>query len=211
MALDFKPLDAKGQAARALHRFGFGPRAGSLASIGADARGAILAELDRPTAGQISDNDLLTSGEAARAAFNFRQERKADRLAQRAEREMAQNEANKAAQAAKEAQAAAPKDAPAMAATMAKNATKPAENPSAMADGQPAKPNPGPGIPQQIYLEEAKVRFDAALNAEIGFAERLVWFWSNHFCISADKCALSQAPSNAKRSARTYSAILPTC
>jgi uncharacterized protein (DUF1800 family) len=187
MALDSKPLDAKGQAARALHRFGFGPRAGSLASIGADARSAILAELDRPTAGQISDNDLLTSGEAARAAFNFRQERKADRLAQRAEREMAQNEANKAAQAAKEAQAAAPKDAPAMAATMAKNATKPTENPSAMADGQPAKPNPGPGIPQQIYLEEAKVRFDAALNAEIGFAERLVWFWSNHFCISADK------------------------
>ena len=25
------------------------------------------------------------------------------------------------------------------------------------------------------------------LRAEIGFAERLVWFWSNHFCISADK------------------------
>src|SRR6266568_4022589 len=27
----------------------------------------------------------------------------------------------------------------------------------------------------------------AALGAEIGFAERLVWFWSNHFCVSADK------------------------
>jgi uncharacterized protein (DUF1800 family) len=185
MAADQKPPDAKTQAALALHRFGFGPRAGSLASVGADARGAILAELDRPHAGQVSDNDLLTSGEAARAAFNFRQERKADRLAQRAEREMAQNEANKAAQAAKEAQtqtqAAAPKDAAAM------DMAKPAENPPAMADGQPAKPNPGPGIPQQIYFEEAKVRFDAALNADIGFAERLVWFWSNHFCVSADK------------------------
>ena len=44
----------------------------------------------------------------------------------------------------------------------------------------------GPGIPQQIYLAEAKVRFDMALGAEIGFVERLVWFWSNHFCISAD-------------------------
>jgi uncharacterized protein (DUF1800 family) len=181
MTTDQKPPDAKTQAAIALHRFGFGPRAGSLASIGADARGAILAELDRPNAGQVSDNDLLTSGEAARAAFNFRLERKAERLAQRAEREMAQNEANKAAQAAKEAQAAAPKDAPAM--DMAKSA----ENPPAMADGQPAKPNPAPGIPQQIYFEEAKVRFDAALNADIGFAERLVWFWSNHFCVSADK------------------------
>ena len=42
-------------------------------------------------------------------------------------------------------------------------------------------------VPQQIYLEEAKARFDAALGAEIGFVERLVWFWSNHFCVSADK------------------------
>ena len=27
----------------------------------------------------------------------------------------------------------------------------------------------------------------AALDAEIGFTERLSWFWSNHFCVSADK------------------------
>ena len=45
----------------------------------------------------------------------------------------------------------------------------------------------GPGVPQQIYLSEAQVRYDAALNAETGFIERLVWFWSNHFCVSADK------------------------
>jgi uncharacterized protein (DUF1800 family) len=32
-----------------------------------------------------------------------------------------------------------------------------------------------------------KARFHAALIAEIGFVERLVWFWSNHFCVSADK------------------------
>jgi hypothetical protein len=34
---------------------------------------------------------------------------------------------------------------------------------------------------------EAKARFHAALGADIGFAERLTWFWSNHFCVSADK------------------------
>ena len=45
----------------------------------------------------------------------------------------------------------------------------------------------GPGVPQQIYLAEARARYDAALNAETGFLERLVWFWSNHFCVSADK------------------------
>ena len=43
--------------------------------------------------------------------------------------------------------------------------------------------NPG----WSIYLEEASIRIDAALGAKIGFVERLVWFWSNHFCISADK------------------------
>ena len=42
-------------------------------------------------------------------------------------------------------------------------------------------------LPQQIYLAEAKARYAAALNADIGLVERLVWFWSNHFCVSADK------------------------
>ena len=51
----------------------------------------------------------------------------------------------------------------------------------------PPKVNPGAAVPQQIYREEAKARIDAAFNAEIGFAERLTWFWSNHFCVSADK------------------------
>jgi uncharacterized protein (DUF1800 family) len=149
--------DPKAEAAFALHRFGFGPRAGSIAAIASDPRGALLAELDRPGAGRINDPDLLTSGEAARAAFNFRQERKAQRLAERAQRETAKD--------------APPAPEPAMAA-------KPggAEKPAAL-----------PGLPQQIYLQEAKARIDAALGADLGFVERLVWFWSNHFCVSADK------------------------
>ena len=39
----------------------------------------------------------------------------------------------------------------------------------------------------RIYLGEAKAHYDAAINANIGLRERLVWFWSNHFCVSADK------------------------
>lgn len=50
----------------------------------------------------------------------------------------------------------------------------------------PEKPA-APPLPQQLLFNEAKARFDAAAKAEIGFVERLVWFWSNHFCISADK------------------------
>ena len=49
-----------------------------------------------------------------------------------------------------------------------------------------ANPEPLPDVPTQIFFKEVKARFDAALSPEIGFVERLVWFWSNHFCISAD-------------------------
>jgi len=51
----------------------------------------------------------------------------------------------------------------------------------------PASENKEPPLPQQLIQGEARARFDAAAGAGIGFAERLVWFWSNHFCISADK------------------------
>ncbi|MGO9627709.1 MAG: DUF1800 domain-containing protein [Xanthobacteraceae bacterium] len=42
-------------------------------------------------------------------------------------------------------------------------------------------------LPQQIFQNEATARYEAAVSGDIGFVERLVWFWSNHFCISADK------------------------
>ena len=46
---------------------------------------------------------------------------------------------------------------------------------------------PGPPLPQKIYLDEAQAHYQAALDADIGLVERLTWFWSNHFCVSADK------------------------
>ena len=56
-------LDAKGAAALALHRFGLGPRAGSIAAIASDPRGALLAELDQPGIGQIVNPELLTAAQ----------------------------------------------------------------------------------------------------------------------------------------------------
>src|SRR5947207_10088465 len=152
-------LDPKAEAALALHRFGLGPGAGSIAAIASDPRGALIAELDRAGAGRIGTADLLTSGVAARAAFAYQQ---------------AQREARQAERAAQQANAAGA-GAPEM---KAQSGAPP-----------PAAPRPaaGPGLPQQIYLAEAKARIDAALAADIGFVERLVWFWSNHFCVSADK------------------------
>ena len=171
--------DPKAEAALALHRFGFGPRIGSIAAIESDPRGAFLAELDRPGIGRIADPDLLSGGEAARAAFHFRQERRAQRLAERAEREMEKQAASAPTQPGAGAALAPPGAADAgMANDMAGTAENPAPKP---------KRDPGPGIPQRLYLEEAKARIDAALGAELGLVERLVWFWSNHFCVSADK------------------------
>jgi uncharacterized protein (DUF1800 family) len=183
-------VDPKFEAASALHRFGFGPRAGSIAALASDPRGALLAELDRPSIGRISDSDLLTSGEAARAAFDFRQVQRAARLAQRAEREMSANAAknNAANNAAPPTGTQTPADQISSARPPAMESGAMEAKPNQSAPNANAAPrNPGPGIPQQIYLEEAKVRIDAALSSEIGFVERLVWFWSNHFCVSADK------------------------
>src|SRR6266436_7365962 len=153
-------LDPKAQAALALYRFGLGPRAGSIAGIASDPRGALLAELDGAGAGRIGNADLLTSATAARVAFAFQQ---------------AQREARQAERAAQ--QAAAPSG----------GASPPQMNDQSAPPPPAPVRNPGPGVPQQIYLAEAKARIQAALGAEIGFLERLVWFWSNHFCVSADK------------------------
>src|SRR5437899_11923761 len=68
-------LDPK-EAALALHRFGFGPRSGSIAAIASDPRGALLAELERPAAGRIVGQELMASGDAGRAAFAFQQARR---------------------------------------------------------------------------------------------------------------------------------------
>ena len=138
------------EAALALHRFGFGPRAGSIEEIAADPRGALIAELDRPGAGQITNTDLPTSGEANRAVFEYRAERNAEKkLARR-------------------------------------------DSPQAAMEAAPAKPEAVP-LPRQLFRNEARARIDAALGAEIGFVERMVWFWSNHFCVNQDKTVMAGA------------------
>jgi uncharacterized protein (DUF1800 family) len=161
----------KEAAALALHRFGFGPARDSIAAIAADPRGAVLAELDRAAGTQVEVN-LPSSGEAARAVFDFRAEQQAkQKLALRAQK-------------VADANGMAP-------------ATSDAASPAASIVAPPAQkppPNQPPPLPQQLLQDEAKARFDAAIGADIGFVERLVWFWSNHFCISADKDVAMAGP-----------------
>src|SRR5689334_12634938 len=147
-------------AALALHRFGLGPRAGAIEAIASDPQGALVAELDRPGAGLLAAADLASSAAAQRAVFEYNAERNAkDKLA-RQRREAMQKTAENAG--------------------AGNGMAMPAEAPGAM----PAPPKEVP--PQRrILLDEARARFDAAIAAETGFVERLVWFWSNHFCVNA--------------------------
>lgn len=43
---------------------------------------------------------------------------------------------------------------------------------------------------RQTYLDAVDARTAAALTTAAPFAERLVWFWSNHFAVSADKVSV---------------------
>lgn len=108
--------------------------------------------------------NLLSSAEAARAVSDFQAERRAQQIL----------------------------------AKRAQNETAAGDAPPSMSDaggaGAPPQKPAQPPLPQQLLLNEAKAQFDAAANAEIGFVERLVWFWSNHFCISADKIVAMAGP-----------------
>ena len=164
---DIVAPDLTAQAALALHRFGFGPKAGAIASIASDPRGALIAELDKKGAGLIGAPHLMGSSAASRAVLEFNAERQARERLERRKREQ-QEHAGGPQGMQPTVQPALP-PAPAPVANQAKTAPPP------------------PPLPQRIFLDEAKARIDAAYAAEIGFVERLVWFWSNHFCVSADK------------------------
>src|ERR1700716_912620 len=69
-------------------------------------------------------------------------------------------------------------------ATMADPSAKSAET------MQPNAPKPPPqqfNIIQKTFRTEALARLQRATMADCGYVERLVVFWSNHFCISAGK------------------------
>ena len=162
---------AKAEAVLALHRFGMGPRPGSIAAIEADPRGALIAELERPSASQVAASALPSSSKAFRTVNEANAKRQAKTII-----------ATKAQQEAKRQQMS---DAPSMMEGREQDA-----NTMAAKIAAEAVPDPG----RQIYLDEARTRTEAALGTEIGFVERLVWFWSNHFCISADKIQSMSGP-----------------
>ena len=144
-------------------RFGLGARGTAPAPVG-DPREAIEAELSRPGAARLENPLLPASARALNTLYEF---------------SAIENETKARAEALRGAAAAMP--APQTASLM----IAPAAN--ARWEGPP----PGADKPRnpvgQIYAEEAAARLEAAAAAPVGFVERLVAFWSNHFCISAAK------------------------
>ena len=138
---------AKVEAALALHRFGMGPRPGSITAIQSAPHGALIAELERSPAAAISASMLHSSAKAFRTVADANAKRQAKAIvATKAQKEAAKQMA----------------EAPAM----TEGATP---GTSAMAEKMAAEAIPDPGRP--IYLQEAKLRTEAALAAEIGFVE----------------------------------------
>jgi uncharacterized protein (DUF1800 family) len=173
----------KEAAALALHRFGFGPTGDAIAAIAGDPQGALLADLERSS---LVAAGLASSAEAARAVSEFRAEQTAEKKREQ-----------RAKQAADADNAAVASNANLF---DCKRPSAPCVAPSAANDSNTANaPKPAdtkgpPPLPQLLFQKEAKTRFDAAITADVGFTERLVWFWSNHFCVSEDKVAPMAGP-----------------
>jgi uncharacterized protein (DUF1800 family) len=191
----------------ALNRFGFGARggaAGDFVNAASDPRGFVKAELSRPNGVLLEVPGLLSTPALGGAVFAYQAEVKQarDAAAKSGASEMAP------AQPAADAKAqrrnlslnssamdiekdSAAKD-PAMKAPEAGSAN------AAMAAGEAMQPNaPKPpaqplNVIQKTYRAEALARLQRAVTADCGFVERLVAFWSNHFCISANKGELAR-------------------
>jgi uncharacterized protein (DUF1800 family) len=172
----------------ALNRFGFGARGGAsgdLANAASDPRGFVKAELGRPNV-LLEVPGLLSTPGLAKAVFAYQAEVKQAREA--AAKSAASSEAAPAPRVTETSDKTPVMEAPAKGG--AANAAM--QSPDAMqpnAAKQPAQPL---NIIQKTYRGEALARLQRAVIAECGFVERLVAFWSNHFCISANKGELGR-------------------
>ncbi|HLG84473.1 MAG TPA: DUF1800 family protein [Bradyrhizobium sp.] len=182
----------------ALHRFGLGARGGAsgdLINAASDPRGFVKAELLRANGALLEVPGLQGTPALAQAAFAYQLEVKQARDAaaksgqpapvsddKPPRRNLSLNAMDMAAQPP-----AGPADNAAAAAvaapeTMQPNAAKPEAR-------EPAQP---PNVIQKTFRAEALARLQRAVLADCGVTERLVAFWSNHFCISAGKGPLAR-------------------
>jgi uncharacterized protein (DUF1800 family) len=157
----------------AFSRFGLGARPGDLARLGGDPAAALLAEIADPTNLFLADDGLPSTPDAYTEVRKFQMARKAQRSAADA--------ALAAGSPAPAVMAGAPVTADSADMTgMAAKPAKPGKGNAALAALRKEMPNPG-----SLMDAEIAARLDQVNAASIGFGERLVMFWANHFAVQA--------------------------
>jgi len=181
----------------ALNRFGLGARGGAsgdFLNAASDPRGYVKAELARPNGVLLEVPGLQSTAALGKAVFDYQFE--------------IQRARDAAAKAPPPAEGASPPDAKGQRRNLSLNGiakeimakeppAKPPENAAmapagAMPPNAPRNPSPALNIIQKTFRAEALARLQRAGIADCGFTERLVAFWSNHFCISANKGGLAR-------------------
>jgi len=191
----------------ALHRFGLGARGGAsgdFVNAASDPRGFVKAEMSRPSGGLLEVPGLLSTSALGKAVFDYQFE------IQQARDAAAKSTAKPSPPSVATEGPQAPMDAKGQQRNLSLNSiamdiaakeppAKPPQNANASMTSpsvvspetmQPAAPKPPPqplDIIQKTFRAEALARLQRGIIADCGFTERLVVFWSNHFCISANK------------------------
>ena len=188
----------------ALNRFGFGARGGAsgdFVSAASDPRGFVKADLARPSGVLLEVPGLQSTPALARVLFEYQEEVKQAKAAQPAS-EAAQPAEQKPRRSLSLSTVATDVagQTPAMktadnGGTAAPGAPGEAMQPNTMQPDAPKPPQPPPqplNVIQKTFRAEALARLQRAVLTDCGFTERLVVFWSNHFCISANKGGLAR-------------------
>jgi uncharacterized protein (DUF1800 family) len=187
----------------ALNRFGFGARGGAsgdFVNAASDPRGFVKAELARPSGVLLEVPGLLSTPALGKAVFDYQfeiqqaRDAAAKSGAQASEPAPAQPEPDAKAQRrnlslSRIADGLSPKEPSMQSRENANAAMAPMEAPQPSMAKPPAQPL---NIIQKTYRAEALARLQRVVIADCGFVERLVVFWSNHFCISANKGGLAR-------------------
>jgi uncharacterized protein (DUF1800 family) len=193
----------------ALNRFGLGARGGAsgdLANAASDPRGFVKAELGHPNGVLLEVPGLSSTPALGQAVFAYQFELKQARdAAAKSGAPIGPSEVSPAQPSAgntpqrrnlsldRMALEIAPKEAAKEAGKeSAENANAAMMPLDAMQPNAPKQPQAPLNIIQKTYRAEALARLQRAVIADCGFAERLVVFWSNHFCISASKGGLAR-------------------
>ncbi|MBR0836545.1 DUF1800 family protein [Bradyrhizobium manausense] len=193
----------------ALNRFGFGARGGAsgdLVNAASDPRGFVKAELARPVGVLLEAPGLQSTPQLGQAAFAYQDQVKQAREAAKTaapteapappadpkpDNQLRRNLSLNTVMTEIAGQRAEAK--PAADSKPADTAMKPdGMQPNAAAPPAAAKPAQPLNVIQKTFRAEALARLQRAVMVDCGFTERLVVFWSNHFCISASKGELAR-------------------